>query len=544
MIGIYVRLSVDDEDSNSIENQISEGKKYARLNDFDDSEVKIYNEGVGIKGSTPIEKRPALKDLMVDVKSGLINIIWTRKQSRLSRKLRMFNNILEELIEYDVKLYMGDRGLLDLKSPMTKMMLQIMAAFDEYGPNQQSFETKKSLMNNAEAGKVWGVIPYGYSSNEMYPIIVKSEAKVVRRIFNEFLDGKSPYAIANGLNKDNIPTKYNKYTDKHALKISNKYTKEVKEVPRNSIRWAEKTIVGILQNSWYAGTRIYGGKEISIEPIIDEFLFEKVQTAKKLRGGKRTSTPKYNYLLKGLIRCGKCGRNYYGRRRPDKSDNYYLCSGTRKARTKCGNKGINIPALESFLIKYLFKQKGLLDILEKIEANNEVLNDVENEIKSIENEINTTSSRIKKYAKLLGDELIDDELVLTEYTNSQKKLKNLNVILSKLNNQKKSITNSTALRNYEGQLSKVKHKTDFKTYQTAVNSIIENIIIYSRDNGSFRLHIYFKGLYEVLMVTTRQPYDIWNLVLKLKYNAKGELIEEMAYAFPIELYPSDIFEFK
>jgi site-specific DNA recombinase len=60
MLGIYTRLSKQDEESNSINNQLREGKQFAA--DFHYSDIKIYNEGEGVSGGLDIVDRPKLKN--------------------------------------------------------------------------------------------------------------------------------------------------------------------------------------------------------------------------------------------------------------------------------------------------------------------------------------------------------------------------------------------------------------------------------------------------------------------------------------------------
>jgi Recombinase. len=60
-------------------------------------------------------------------------------------------------------------------------------------------------------------------------IIVPEEAEVVRRIYREFLDGKSPYKIAAGLEKDG------------------------KHTGSGGSRWYDSTVIGILKNEKYQG---------------------------------------------------------------------------------------------------------------------------------------------------------------------------------------------------------------------------------------------------------------------------------------------------
>ena len=58
MLAIYTRLSREDSESTSIENQLREGKSFAKDNGFND--IKIYNEGQGISGAAEIKHRPQL----------------------------------------------------------------------------------------------------------------------------------------------------------------------------------------------------------------------------------------------------------------------------------------------------------------------------------------------------------------------------------------------------------------------------------------------------------------------------------------------------
>ena len=58
MLGIYVRLSIEDEESNSIENQIEEAKTYADSNNIVD--FKLYNEGEAETSKTALLSTPVL----------------------------------------------------------------------------------------------------------------------------------------------------------------------------------------------------------------------------------------------------------------------------------------------------------------------------------------------------------------------------------------------------------------------------------------------------------------------------------------------------
>lgn len=530
MLAIYTRLSINDDESNSIENQIREGKEYAYLNGIKEDQIFIYNEGEGVKGSQPINERPELNKLLDDIKNGKISILYVRKQSRISRKLKMFNDILEEMIKYKIKLYMGDRGLLDLDSPMTKMMLQIMAAFDEYAPNQQSKETIKSLQQNFEDGKAWGVLPYGYDTDEnMIPYVVEEEKKVINRIFNEYLEGKSAFSIANDLNNDKIPTKKHRY-DK-PVKLKNKYTKKETSKETKKILWVEKTIKGILKNTWYNGYRTYKGQTKETPRIVEKKIFEKVQKTIISRKGKRTSTPKYNYLLKGLIRCGVCERNYYGRFRPSKKDNFYMCSSKRNSLTNCGNNSINIPKIDSFIIKHLFKSKDLREMIYKIENDDKLLSEIKSELKVTRDELRKAQKKRDNYVELLGGELENNQSIINALIKTENVIIKLEDRVDKLFIKENELNNSQILKNYDLQLKMVNENFEFKTIQYAVNNIIENIILKNEmteygENLLF-IQIEYKGLDEYSIFVTKKPYTFWMFYYNQRESNQKEKKEQI-----------------
>ena len=70
----------------------------------------------------------------------------------------------------------------------------------------------------------------GYTKDENGNlVIVPEEAEIVLRIFREFLEGKSPYKIAAGLQRDG------------------------KLTGSGGSRWYDSTVTGILQNEKYMG---------------------------------------------------------------------------------------------------------------------------------------------------------------------------------------------------------------------------------------------------------------------------------------------------
>ena len=476
MLAIYTRLSKEDDQSTSIENQKREGKEFFDLHNF--TNHKIYDEGEGVSGTLNIEDRPELLSLINDIKKGTINAVWMRNQNRLDRNTSTFIVFIDAVKKKDVDVYFGSSDKLDFNDATTLLQSTILSSLNQYQAQLQSQQTKKALRDNAKLGKVWGVLPYGYSSDlNMMPYVNKDEAKIVNRIFNEYLKGKGVRAIASALNEDKIPTKYNKYKNK-TISLRNKYTKKVTKKSTDDIVWVEKTLTDILKNKWYIGERKYSGQSYKSPEIVDKALFNKVQKAIESRKGVRTSRGKYNYLLKGLLRCGKCGRNYYGKKRADKRDNYYMCSSNRSAATKCGNVGINIPKLESFIIKHLFKSRDLLDYLKNNNKDNDIIKSLKEELLELGNKCKANGNKQTRLLKLLLDtDLQDDDMIKNQYKNAKKQESELKIKTSLTEDKINNISSKKGFEEYSDTFDSVKNNLDFETIKEAVNKLISNIIV-------------------------------------------------------------------
>jgi len=148
-------------------------------------------------------------------------------------------------------------------------------------------------------------------------VINEEQAELVRRVFREYLDGKSYNSITKGLMKD-----------------------EIKTVTGN-IKWWDSTISGMLENEKYYGAALLQ-KTITVnflshkreankgqaqqyridenhQPIISKEIFDKVQDEKERRallkgnlvGDRHKYSSKYPFSAK--VFCGNCG-NIFKRR--------------------------------------------------------------------------------------------------------------------------------------------------------------------------------------------------------------------------------------
>lgn len=394
MLAIYTRLSKEDDESNSIKNQLREAKEYV-----DDNKIiqyRVYNEGEGFSGTRRIKERPKLNELMQDIEAGLITSVWMRRQDRLARLGVTVLTFADAVIKNNVYLNFGDKGHVDLTDPIQMFHLTVMAGVDALKPAQQSKATKKAIRDNFAEGLTHGKRTFGFTSVNRKLIIDKDEAKIVKYIYMLSLNGMGTKKIAELLNEEEILTQYQRIAEKYekdklplelskitpTYKVKNKYTGKIQMLDKSESTWKDGTVYGILTNEIYKGVRkLTVGKDRDGKKIFEYFsntpiiikphIWQQVQenlSKNKTYGGKQQI---YEYLLKGLMRCGKCGKNYYGRTRASKKDNYYMCSSKRYKDSNCGNRSINIDFLDRLMWDRLFANDGFKTKIKDYFKNNE-----------------------------------------------------------------------------------------------------------------------------------------------------------------------------
>ena len=440
MLAIYTRLSKEDKVSTSIVNQTREGKEFALKNNL---KYTIYNEGEGVSGGADIKDRPQLNRLLLDIRNGDIKAIWFRNQNRLERNSATYVIFISEAKKYNVDVYFNDK-LHNFDNPSDNLLGNITSAVNQYQRDLQASQTKRTLKDNVRDGKVWSVVAYGYKSNNGYLAIDKEEAIVVRDIFKMSLSGKGTDSIANDLNDKGISSRKGKL-------------------------FRGKTIQGMIKNTIYKGKRLYSNEYYDCPNIIEPELWQKVND--NLINNRNNSGKKvdHKYLLKGLLKCGECGRNYYGRKRLSGKDNSYICSSKRYKELTCCNKGILIPFLDELIWSQLFSKKLFLKAYQDFIANND--NDlIVSRIKKENNIIEKTISSNKKKINKLFDYFIDNEN-LNESSKNQ--------VTSKINSIENDNTSLKEIRN--------NNLEELKQFEKAGDCFIEDILNRDDLNPSFNV---------------------------------------------------------
>lgn len=223
-----------------------------------------------------------------------------------------------------------------------------------------------------------------------------------------------------------------------------------------------------------------------VPPIIDEDTWDQVQH--NLQNNKKNVGPKdyYHYLLNGIVKCARCGKEYRGKKRPKGNDMAYKCTNKQYPNAKCDNRGINIPKLESFIIRFLLYNKETFYMLRGLPNKPTETQKLIESSKGKNKEIDDLTKKINNLVKLVTE--LDPNDIPKEISNT---LMGFHQSRNRLNNELKSLekrilSEESALSEEKLQkaqllINSIKTKIDipenFILIKDIVQSVIDSIIV-------------------------------------------------------------------
>ena len=290
----------------------------------------------GISG-TKMKKRTGLQDLLEDCENGKVNMIITKSISRFARNTTECLEMVRRLKELNIPIVF-EKENIDTSKMENEFLLTILASMAETESVSISQNSKWSIKKRFENGTfIISYPPYGYANVDGEMVIVPEQAEIVKRIFNEALNGSGNYAIANKLKKEEIPTlrggKWTAGTVGGMLK-NEKYTGDV---------YFQKTFTdeSFTRHNNHGEENMYLAKEHH-EAIVSHEVFDKVQLLLEQRGkekGIERGASKYQvrYALSGKIRCGECGSTFKRRTHYTPGGDYiaWSCNGHIEDKKAC-----------------------------------------------------------------------------------------------------------------------------------------------------------------------------------------------------------------
>lgn len=358
--GAIIRVSTSKQlDGTSPEKQVENILAFAEAQGYEIKSEHIWQnaESGGLRG----EQREGFQHSLRAAQSGKISRVYVFSLDRLGRDLIETLVYLRSLTDWGVDCWEAEHRQLLKHDDLVVMILGAVASNER---KQILARTEDGLRRSIAAGKYsGGIVAYGYQVNPVTKKleINEAEAEVVRMIFKWCVEEQlSTSKIADRLNALNIPTHYAK--DERMMirtgKLAPEHTLEV---------WRQNQVYRMLLNQAYAGHWVYGKRtkrttkqliEGFSPTIISDETFQKAQEIVANHNFYNPRNVKQNYLLRGLIRCGICGRNFCGGapkfRTEGNSAQYYVCIGRRQWRRlglpeKCENTSIRGRELDEFV---------------------------------------------------------------------------------------------------------------------------------------------------------------------------------------------------
>jgi len=311
-----------------------------------------YNDG-GYSGGTM--DRPALQDLLNDIKSGKVNIIVVYKIDRLTRSLMDFAKLVEVFDEHHVT-FVSVTQSFNTTTSMGRLTLNVLLSFAQFEREVSAERIRDKIAASKQKG-MWmgGNPPVGYEVMDRKLVVKENEAKMVRYLFERY----RVFGCVAELKKE--------LDNNHIL------SRKRLTVNGNSVgggRYSRGALYAILQNPVYIGKvrhkdKTYDGQH---ERIIPENLWNDVQEQLKNGGGTERGTvkPGLENLLKGLV--FDCDSTRYTPVRAKKGEHkayrYYISQNLLQSRDHPKGVMARLPAheLEQTVCKAL--QKKIIDILQ------------------------------------------------------------------------------------------------------------------------------------------------------------------------------------
>lgn len=379
----YCRISVDEElnrDNTSIENQKAIIADFVKQK-FPGSTLTFYEDRD--RSGYTFEQREGYQAMRRELMGHAKDILIVKDFSRFSRRNSRGLVELEDLRDAGVRIIsIGEN--VDFPNDDDWLKIQFTFIINEMPVTDTSKKVKTVIKRRQQDGKWICAAPYGYIVNKKQEFeVVPTEAEIVRRIFQLYIDGWGYKKIANQLTDEGVPTPRMAERDRKEA-AGEAYRRTVKPA------WAIVTVQGIIDNDFYIGTLRQGkytrkkinGREIKrdeLDHIVIEHHHQEIidyrtfATARALRESRSTAhyrgQKKYDNVYSGFLECGDCGSPMFAMSRRDIKDAYRCGTYHRRGLKGCTSHHIRVDKLDELLKIYIQKVKdNSAAILDRLNA--------------------------------------------------------------------------------------------------------------------------------------------------------------------------------
>jgi site-specific DNA recombinase len=533
---LYCRVSTDlqREKGESIRNQKERLSAYAKENNLNPQ--TYIDDGISAKDTN----RPALQKLIQDIKENKIRMVLVTKIDRITRNLKDLLDLIMLFEDCEV----GFKSLtqpIDTSTAMGRGQVQLMGVFASMEREMTSERVGEDMRHRAKNGK-WngGVVPFGYMvyaqqvrlnmregmkkdkveqeakkkcSIEKKLYLNETEAKIVRQMFDKYLETESLRAVTHWLNTKKYPSRYGTTWAANSVSRVLRSPTYIGKLCQN--KRVSSTATGRLRfrpkDSWIIA-------DAEHEPIVSKDKFDMVQKILE-RQAVEPRRKMSSYLLSGLLRCGKCGASMHGytyRKQTGKIYSYYKCyAKQQKGESVCKSGAVSRFEIEEVVVSEilkLYKGKALIDMKKALELHR---TKSEKSVSPLLREKETLAKRneeIGRKLKVLLERLEDETIETGAYKTRKKELEDelesnrmkIYSIESQLNDLTIEHISFDAVYEVLKDFKKCWKGAKFQGRKDMLHSIVSKVV-YTDRKTPINLELYFLG-----DVCSRTDRDSWH----------------------------------
>lgn len=461
-VAVYVRVSTTEQarDGYSIQEQIESLQLYCKAMKW--IVVKVYTDA-GHSGANT--DRPALQEMIEDVKKGLIDKVVVYKLDRLSRSQKDTLELIEDIFLANKTEFVSMNENFDTSSSFGRAMVGILAVFAQLEREQIKERMSMGKLGRAKEGK-WaggGYVPVGYDYIEGELVINEYEAMQIREIHELY---------QKGFNFTQIDKLFAEkgYKQKHGA-------------------WHKRRIRDVMLNNLYIGYIKFDGETFkgNHQPIISEEVYN---NSKRIYESKDFSNTKHHgrsSYLGGLIHCKNCTARYTLTSYKDKyaTYKYYACHSRRKITRSmvkdpnCKNKTYRMEKLDKVVLDSISLLASDPRHIEEIKKSSLAPSDVD-KVSLIKKEIEKIDAQRKKLRQLYAlneftmEELQEDIRPLNEQ--KQKLIAQLNAL-----NAGKSSMTVEEVQKVVSTFHDVLERGVYEEIRLVIDTLVDKVVIHEED---------------------------------------------------------------
>ena len=498
----YARVSTDsDVQLNSLDNQLDYYNNYIKTKPNWTYIDGYVDEGIsGVR----VEKRSGFKKMIKDAKLGKFDLIITKEVSRFARDLEDSIHYIRLLKNANVGIYFENQNLNTFDSN-SELILNIMFNLAQDESKKLSSRVKFGHREAIKKGHVLGSSNIiGYKKEKCKLVVVKEEAKLIRKIFELYASGEYGfYKLSKKLASLGYYNKKGNFYDKDTLKriIGNpKYKGFYRGQTTEIIDYRTKKRIKIDENNQI----IYKANENIVPSIVSEELWNKANEILNNRTKNYLNTNHFNGSLKypfsSKIYCSKHNTNFqrsHGSRRknrPTWSCGLYLqyrldaCASPIIAESDLYN------IFKHIMNSIMPEKNRIIDNMLKLYESIDKTNQYDSELNSIDEQLKLVESKKSMALDLVfTGELRRDELRV-QFEQFEKDIKILNQKREKVLEQMKILSQSKD--NVEKITKSIQEEIDGGSLEEFIRKFVDEIIVskIDEDRYNIKLDIYLNLL--------------------------------------------------